>query len=54
VRLLTIFDDASQITDVDDASFMGLKVNIMMQVFGGNLNTKLKLINENGDVIKSY
>ena len=53
VRLLTIFDDASQITPIDDASFTGLKVKLVVYVFGGT-PVELKLINENGDVIKSY
>jgi len=53
VRLLTIFDDASQITAIDDASFTGLKAELIVYVFGGKL-VELKLINENGDVIKSY
>lgn len=53
VRLLTIFDDASQITPIDDANFEGLKAEIAVYVFGG-IPVELKLINENGDIIKSY
>jgi len=53
VRLLTIFDDASQMTDIDVIKFAELKIKLHIYVFGKN-PVKLMLINENGDVIKSY